>query len=121
SLTLRKIAGKPTVMVFWRSGSAASIDAVREWQRNGLRVGKRNSVVLAINDGDSPEMAKRVAAENGLTATVVPDPDRRISRAYGGIVWPTIVQVDERGLVTTVTQGHPATDSRNGNSKESGV
>ena len=97
-LTLRKLAGRSVVLVFWKSTSRASIDAVREL--NG-----RQDVVLAINDGEEPDAARRAAATNNLTATIVTDPKRSISRAYGVATWPTIVAIDPSGIVRTIQTG----------------
>ena len=61
-LTLRKLAGQPVRLVFWKSASTPSIAAVRDLSATASKTGGRGPVVLAVNDGDSPELAKRVAA-----------------------------------------------------------
>ena len=61
--------------------------------------------MLALNDGDAIESARRVAAENGLEAILVPDPDRKISLAYNVNIWPTIVSIDALGLVREIRYG----------------
>lgn len=104
-LTLRKLAGRPATLVFWKSSSKPSLEALRDLQKTTGKAGGQGPVVLAINDGEAPELAKKVAAENGLSAIVVPDPQRRISLAYGVSIWPTIVFTDAFGLVRKIRYG----------------
>ena len=63
------------------------------------------SSVLAVNDGDTAEAARAAAAAKHLSATIVPDPDRKIAAAYGVNIWPTIVSIDSSGSVSGVTYG----------------
>lgn len=104
-LTLRKLAGRPVVLVFWKSSSKASLETLRDLQKTFASAGGQGPVVLAINDGEAPELAKKVAAENGLTAIVVPDPERQISLAYGVNIWPTAMFLDALGLVKNIRFG----------------
>lgn len=102
-LTLRKLAGRPVILVFWKTASKPSIDAVRDLTRDATRAA--GAVVLAINDGDAADVATRSAKEHALAATVVTDPRRAISLAYGVSLWPTIVEVDGAGLVRALRYG----------------
>jgi hypothetical protein len=97
-ITIRKMAGRPTTMVFWRAGSAPSIDAVLELQRQTGDGG----LLLAINDGDPADVASKAAASHKFTALVVPDPAREISAGYGVSVWPTVISVDSLGVVSSI-------------------
>ena len=92
-------------LVFWRSSSQASIDTVRDVHQAFAHAGSGGPVVLAINDGESPEEARRAAAEGGLGALIVDDPARDIALAYGINVWPTSIFLDGAGLVTGVRYG----------------
>jgi len=103
SLALRKLVGRPATLVFWKSSSKQSIQRVRDLQ--GARDGKAPALTLAINDGDSPDVAMRTAKENRLTANIVTDPTREIARAYGVTAWPTTVFIDATGIVTGVHFG----------------
>ncbi len=105
-LTLHKLEGRPVWLVFWNSSSKPSLDAVREAQDASRKGGA--PVVLAVNDGESPQVAKRAAGANGLSVTVVTDPQRRITAAYGVNVWPTTVLIDENGSVRSMQYGHRA-------------
>jgi len=98
-LPLRKLAGRAAVIVFWKSSSRPSIEAVHALE---------TPLVLAINDGENPDLARRVAAEAGFSAIVVTDPERRISSAYGVTIWPTVVFLDSAGLVAGIHYGSQA-------------
>lgn len=108
-VTLRKLAGRSPILVFWKSSSKPSIDAVRDVQRMAAESEGDEPLVLAINDGETREVARRFAAANGLSATLVMDPDRSISLAYRVSIWPTIVFIDTLGLVRTVQYGRNGT------------
>jgi len=111
NITLRKLTGRAVTIVFWNSSSKPSIEAVGELEQAGAHKGSERPVILAVNDGEPTESAKRVAGENKLSATVVPDPDRQISRAYGVNIWPTIVSIDATGLVSGIRYGRMTDDS----------
>ncbi len=104
-LTLRKLVGRATTLVFWKSSSKPSMETVRDVQETTRKAGAQGSVVLAINDGEAPELVKKVAAEHRLSAILVADPQRSISLAYGVNIWPTIVFLDAFGLVRGIRYG----------------
>jgi peroxiredoxin len=116
SLTLRKLAGRKVNLVFWRTSSQPSIDAVRDLQQPVTGAGSDAPLVLAINDGDDPKLAQKVFDANKLTAILVPDPQREISTACGLQVWPTIVAVGSSGLVESIqfSRHHMEMSARSG-------
>jgi hypothetical protein len=104
-LPLRKLSGKQAKLVFWKASLRASIEAVLDAEKIAGSTASNNTVILAINDGDPADLARSVAAENKFTATVVTDPKREISTAYGVRLWPTILDIDTKGLVTSIQHG----------------
>ena len=116
-LSLGKLAGRPVVLVFWKSLSQPSLEAARTLATPESAASGARTIVLAINDGERPDVARRAAAAAALAATVVIDPRRRISLAYGVTIWPTIVSIDASGLVTGIRygQGEPAYPPSPGN------
>lgn len=108
--TLRKLTGRPLKIIFWNGSSKPSLDAIRETQRPRRKDSREREVVLAVSDGDSAETARKTFAQNNISVTAVADPEQQISRAYGVSVWPTIVSVDEQGVVIGVQQGQSAHD-----------
>ena len=104
-VTLRKVGGRAVALVFWRSTVRQSLEQIRLLDRLAAQSRKSGYLVLAINDGEPTEVVKRVAAEQKMSATVVPDPARQISLAYGVSTWPTTVWIDELGAVRTIRLG----------------
>ena len=94
-LTLRKMT-EPVTLVFWNSHSQESTDAV-------LRAKAR--LLLAINDGEPVEAARRAAAAHRLPGILVTDPRRAISSAYGVTAWPLSISIDASGMVTELSYG----------------
>lgn len=105
-VTLRKLAPRDATLVFWRVASAASVEEVRQLQK---KVAGQGNVLLAINDGDPADEAKRIAAEYGFQASLVVDPSREISSAYEIEVWPTTVFVNASGLIAGACIGRAHT------------
>jgi hypothetical protein len=100
-MPLSKLRGQSVALVFWKASSRISVNAVRR-----MHAKKENMpVVLAINDGDSPDLARRVAAENGFSDVLVTDVNREISSGYGVDIWPTMVSLDASGAITAITYG----------------
>jgi peroxiredoxin len=110
-LTLRKLAGQPVTLAFWNSSSRPSVEAVLDLQSARQSGNGQDSLLLAINDGEDGESAKRFAAANGISATVVTDPNRRISEVYGVNLLPTIVSLDAQGVVQAIRYGRDVADS----------
>ncbi len=104
-LTVRKLVGRPAVVVFWKSSSQASIETVLDLQKAFAGTPGQNTALLAICDGEPLEVAKQAAAQHGITAVLVPDPDRDIAQACGISVWPTTIFLDSLGLVSNVRYG----------------
>jgi peroxiredoxin len=101
-MTLHKLKGRPVVLAFWKSASEPSLETVCNLQKSLATGGTRGPLLLAINDGEATELVRKVAAQQKLPATLVPDPQREISRAYGVSIWPTVVFIDAAGLVRNV-------------------
>ena len=98
-LTLRKLVGRPVILAFVRAGSRAGADAMHEV--TPMHPGWERAVVLTIREnGTSGHTVQQAAANNNTT--VVPDPTRAISGAYGIAVWPTTIYIDTQGVVRDV-------------------
>ena len=108
--TLRKLNGRAVVLVFWNRSSHASTDAILDIERAFASAGGEGPVVLAINDGDTPEIATRTAAQKKIKSIVVLDPASEIAHAYGVNVWPTTIFIDSSGLVSAVRYGRFAAE-----------
>jgi hypothetical protein len=102
AMPLSKLKGRRVVLVFWRSGSAPSVQAL------GATYGKNGSqpLVLAINDGETAEHAHRALSQAKTSAIPVADPGRLIATAYGVNAWPTIISIDASGIISGIQIGN---------------
>jgi peroxiredoxin len=105
-MPLRKLKGRPVVLVFWRSSSKPSIEAVRDLQASSKSNG--DPVLFAVNDGEDIDTANKIAKDNGFQCILLTDPERRISVAYGVSLWPSVVFMDAAGMVSGVRYGRGA-------------
>ena len=110
-MPLSKLKGRPVTLAFCDLRSKHSLDAVRYHEKsNGSSAGSA-SVLLVIANGATPEGAKKAAAESGLSAVVVPDPNGQIALAFGAPIVPTFVHLDAHGWVWQVRYGWTATET----------
>jgi len=99
-LALRKLRGRPLLLNFWASWSQPSLDELRSLQNLYKASSSQEPIILAINDGESPELARRIFyQELGCTFQLVTDVSRQISRSYGVNCWPTTLSLDEKGIM----------------------
>jgi peroxiredoxin len=107
-LSLRRLRGRPAVVVFWTSRSAPSIEhlcALRD--RHAAGAGPA-PLTIAVGDGETADEAERVAKDHRLPFVVLPDPGRRIASAFGVWCWPATVLVGADGRVESVDLGASA-------------
>jgi peroxiredoxin len=103
-LTLRKLAGRGVTLIFYKNSVPASLEAVQDLPSSSSTT-EDTGILLAISDGESAESASRTAKEHAFKATVIPDPLHEISSAYGINIWPTMILLNEQGVVTGVHYG----------------
>jgi hypothetical protein len=103
--TLRKLTGRPVVMIFWRSDASVSVDALRRLLDGQRDAAPDAPVLLAIDDGEDSGYAHGLTDRHRHSAVIVPDPSRLISQPYGITVWPTIIVLDAAGNVQSVHIG----------------
>lgn len=104
-LALRRLQGRPVVLHFWTSWSKPSIEELRALEAVDDQSAQHEVVILAINDGESPEHAREIFKENGFTSQLITDPNRLLARQYGVNCWPTTIFLDEQGLVSRIQFG----------------
>ena len=66
---------------------------------------RTGTVIIGIADGESADSTAKIRRELKLGFALIPDPDRRIARQYRVNCWPTIVSINELGLVNLVHSG----------------
>jgi thioredoxin-dependent peroxiredoxin len=100
---LSALRGKQVVLFFFpRAFSPACTLEVRHFRDNHARIQGLDAELIGVSV-DRPERQCQFAEAEQLTFTLVPDPERRISEAYG-VVWP-VLKVDRRATFLIDAQG----------------
>lgn len=110
-ITFSKLTGREAILFFLKPDSTPIVDALREMK--SMADGKSGAapMVFAILDGKNSHRAQS-PLDLGEAVTIVPDPDRKIASAYGITVWPTMLFVDARGVVTNTSHAGGARSAK---------
>jgi peroxiredoxin len=103
--SLSQLRGRRVLLLFWKSCSTPCLIELRRLQHLPGQTSEDGIVVVAIADGEDAQRTAEIAREHKLAFAMIPDPDRRVSRQYGVNCWPTIVSINENGLVDLVHSG----------------
>jgi len=89
--------GKPVLVSFWATWCApcrAEMPKVEEVQR---LLGEKGLVVLAINFGETPEVARKYITENGYAFRVLLDRDMALAGKFSVTSIPALLLIDRDG------------------------
>jgi thiol-disulfide isomerase/thioredoxin len=103
---LEQTQGKPTVLVFWASWCGPCRKEAPEVARIAHSYGAAINVV-GVNAGETLSVARRAAAEMGVTWPVVMDSDGKIQSQYKVTGIPLVLVLDKDGLVRHRNNGVP--------------
>ena len=104
---LRRLRRQSATLVFWTSWAEPSLQELRRVEGLCADASDLEPLVLAINDGESPEHARAVFQANGFRSRLVVDPERAIARAYGVHCWPTTIEIGAHNRIWSVQLGSP--------------
>ena len=104
-LSLFRLRGRRVVLLFWKACSRPCLWELRRLQHMHNHGGRTGTVIVGIADGESAHSTAKIRREHHLGFALIPDPDRRIARQYRVNCWPTIVSINELGLVDLVHSG----------------
>ena len=105
SIPLRRLFGQSMLINFWTSWSEPCLGVLRQLQIIENQSTSRDLIILAINDGEDPQIASRFFQQNKLTLNLITDSDRQISKSCGVNCWPTTVLLDRTGRVQQIQFG----------------
>src|SRR5262245_14299847 len=110
-VSLSDFRGKPVWLNFWGSWCPPCRAEMPDIQAAYEQLAPQGLVLLAVSLGDSPQQAAEFAARNGVTFTILLDPDRTLtSAAYPIYNFPTHIFVDESGTVQKVVLSEMSTE-----------
>ena len=103
-MSLDDLRGKIVLLDFWATwcGPCAMQAPILD------RIARKYAeevVVLGINVGEAPELARKYAEAKGLTYPILADTRGEAQALYGATTLPTVVMIDREGNITSFTQG----------------
>jgi cytochrome c biogenesis protein CcmG, thiol:disulfide interchange protein DsbE len=110
SLTLAELRGRPVVVNFWASWCPACIAEMPDFEAVHQQFGDE-VVFVGFAIQDDRDAADQLAAETGVTYTLVEDEPGDFYRAYDGISMPTTVFITPEGELSEKWSGILTADS----------
>lgn len=104
-LRLDRLGGNEIILLFVQPWSTPSLAQLRHLQRVHERLDRRGAVVVAVVSGDTYDDVERLVREQQLTYLVSLDPHGAIASRYGVRAWPTMITIDQFGLVSASQAG----------------
>ncbi|CAN5745587.1 hypothetical protein BH23CHL5_BH23CHL5_11490 [soil metagenome] len=102
-ISLSDYRGTPVWINFWGAWCPPCRAEIPEIQAAFEELGPQGLTLLAVSLGDRPSVAGDFARKNGVTFTVLLDPDRTLtSREYPIYNFPTHIFVDADGIVRNI-------------------
>jgi cytochrome c biogenesis protein CcmG, thiol:disulfide interchange protein DsbE len=108
-VSLRALAGTPTVVNLWASWCGPCKDELPAFSRLSADAGGKLRV-LGVASAEGPRAASTYAADASLPFPSLLDEDGALGRGLGRRGLPVTVLVDQDGRVREVYQGAPLTD-----------
>jgi peroxiredoxin len=105
NIALRRLQGRRIMLNFWTTWSSPSLEQLRRLQRLQDQSTQDEVVIVAVNDGEKPDLAAEFFRKNGFTMHFVPDEYRQIARLYRIRCWPTTISINKHGNITRTQFG----------------
>ncbi|CAN5726098.1 hypothetical protein BH20CHL4_BH20CHL4_14060 [soil metagenome] len=110
-VSLSDFRGEPVWINFWGTWCPPCRAEMPDIQTAFETLGPRGLVLLAVSLGDRPSEAADFARKNGVTFTVLLDPDRTLtSESYPIYNFPTHIFVDADGIVRNIVLSEMSSD-----------
>ena len=108
---LHRFLGRPVVVTFWHSSSAASLNELQRLQTMIDRNPRTAAVVVGFHGGAVKKHVDSVRKTRGISFILADDREHRAARAFGVRCWPTTVAIDANGRITGIQLGLPGSSS----------
>lgn len=114
-VALSDFRGQPVILNFWATWCAPCRIEMPELQQTFYDYQDDNLVILALNQGESPDIVERFFHDElGLAFTPLLDAEYAVSDAYGALNLPTTFFINADGEVTAVHRGIIAREQLDG-------
>ena len=106
--SLAALRGKIVLLDFWATWCGPCRESLPLIERLAQEHGKKNLVVLGINQGESVEQVQRFYAGHDPGYTIVSDADSAVGGQFGVSGLPSMVVVDANGKQRSAVSGVPS-------------
>ncbi len=122
TLRLSSLRGQVVFLNFWATWCEPCVRELPAFQAFMQQQGEGGAVILAINNGETPEQISEFLAENNVSGLpVLLDSDYDVQNRYDVIVFPTTFVVDPGGVVREAHRGELTEDALNAYAEQYGA
>lgn len=100
-IKLSDLKGKNVIINFWATWCGYCVAEMPDLQKLQDTYKDEDLLVLAVNVGESKEVAQKFMDENKINLTVLLDKDSSISNSYGLRSFPSTLTVNKKGEIVT--------------------
>ena len=100
-IKLSDLKGKNVIINFWATWCGFCVAEMPDLQKLQDTYKDNDLIVLAVNVGESKEVAKKFMEENKLNLMVLLDKDSAVSNRYGLSSFPSTIAINKKGEVVT--------------------
>jgi peroxiredoxin/outer membrane lipoprotein-sorting protein len=104
--TASSLQGKPVLVSFWATWCAPCREQMAKIQELQGALAEKGLVVLAINDGESADTARKYIEEHKYTFRVLLDRDKRVTGKFSVSGLPALFLIDREGYVRAQYTGY---------------
>ncbi len=105
TVSLKDLRGKRVLINFWASWCGPCQRETPDLQSAYSQLRGRNVVFVGVGTQDETDKLKKFVADNGVTYTIVEDPNGTVTDRYGVIGLPSTFLIDTGGVVRAVYTG----------------
>ena len=106
------LQGKPVLVYFWTTWCAPCREQMPKIQELHGALAEKGLVVLAINDGESADAARKYIEEHKYTFRVLLDRDKAVAGRFSVSGLPALFLIDREGNVRAQYTGYTSVDLR---------
>lgn len=99
TIRLSEMRGKTVVLNFWASWCVPCTEEMPELESFYKAHQGGNIVVIGVNVGEKPDVARGFVAKEGVTFPIALDEDTSVATSYGMRGLPMTVVIDPMGLI----------------------
>ncbi len=105
AVSLKGLRGTRVLVNFWASWCGPCQRETPDLQKAYSQLRQQNVVFVGVGTQDETDKLKKFVADNGVTYTIVEDPQGTVSDRYGVVGLPSTFLIDSSGVVRKAYTG----------------